>query len=174
MVDAWSSIKESKLTYIHANQHEPDSDDDEYIGTGDEEPTDDVCLPSTFIHSPAWSAANVADCLALWKAYGSPTLFITFTTNPNWPEITSQLLPGQNAVDCPDIVVRVFHQKLAAFEKELVEILSPLDYTIRITEFQKHGFPHGYIAAKLKDVPQTVAEIDQFLSAELPQTDSHL
>ncbi len=95
-------------------------------------------------------------------------------TNPNWPEITSQLLPGQNAADRPDIVVRVFHQKLAAFEKELVEILGPLDYTIRITEFQKRGFPHGHVAAKLKDVPRTAAEIDQFLSAELPRTDGRL
>lgn len=156
--------------YIHANQHWPDNDDDgelEYTGTGNEELTDDVRLPLTFIHSPAWAAANVSDCLVLQKTYGSPTLFIMFTTNPTWPEIMSQLLPGQTAADHPDIIVWVFHQKLAAFEKEIIDRLGPVKYSIHIMEFQKRGPPHGHVAVKLKDVPCTAAKIDQFLSAEL-------
>ncbi|KAF8236923.1 hypothetical protein L208DRAFT_1249699, partial [Tricholoma matsutake] len=66
-------------------------------------------LPSTFIHSPAWSAANVSDCLALQKAIGSITLFVTFTTNHTWPAISSELLRGQNASDHPDVIIHVFH-----------------------------------------------------------------
>jgi hypothetical protein len=46
------------------------SEEDEYIGTGDKEPVDDVQLPSTFIHSPVWSAAKISDCLALCKSLG--------------------------------------------------------------------------------------------------------
>lgn len=89
--------------------------------------------------------------------------------NPNWPEIMLQLLPGQTAADHPDIIVRVFYQKLAAFEKEIVDTLGPIDYTIHITEFQKCGPPHGHVVVKLKHVPCTAAEIDKFLSAELLQ-----
>jgi hypothetical protein len=79
LVDAWSAVEEAWLTYIRHNQHS-DPDEDEYIGTGDEEPVDDVRLPSTFVHSPAWSAANISDCLALRKAFGPVTLFITFSS----------------------------------------------------------------------------------------------
>jgi hypothetical protein len=51
-VDAWSAVEESRLTYIQNNQH-LDPDEAEYIGIGDEEPVDDVRLPSSFVHSPA-------------------------------------------------------------------------------------------------------------------------
>ncbi len=44
-----------------------------------------------------------------------------------------------------------------------------MDYTICITEFQKRGLPHGHVAVKLKHVRRTAAEIDKFLSAELPR-----
>ncbi|GFV68071.1 ATP-dependent DNA helicase [Trichonephila clavipes] len=37
---------------------------------------------------------------------GTPDLFITFTCNPSWPEITVELLPGQVAADRVDLVVR--------------------------------------------------------------------
>ena len=107
-----------RLTYIRENQFQ-DDEDEEFIGTGDAEPIGNICLPSTFIHSPAWSAANVSDCLALRKALGPITLFITFTTNPTWSDIVSQLLSGQCASDRPDIIVRVFHQKQALFMKDI-------------------------------------------------------
>jgi hypothetical protein len=54
LVDAWRAIEEARLTYIRHNQHS-DPDEDEYIGTGDEEPVDDARLSSNFqfVHSPA-------------------------------------------------------------------------------------------------------------------------
>jgi hypothetical protein len=115
LVDAWSAIEEARLTYIRMNQHS-DPDEEEFVGIGDEEPIDDVRLASTFVHSPAWSAANISDCLALRKALGPVTLFITFTINPRWPEITSQLRPNQSANDRPDLIVRVFQQYLSSFK----------------------------------------------------------
>jgi hypothetical protein len=140
LVDAWSAIEEARLTYIRLNQHTA-ADDEEYIGTGDEELVDDVRLPSTFIHSPSWSAANISDCLALRKALGPVTLFITFTTNPRWPEITSQLLPGQSANDRPDLIVREFQQYLSSFMKDLHSLFGPVLYHIRVTKFQSADFP---------------------------------
>jgi hypothetical protein len=168
LVDAWSAVEEAHLKYICDNQHNK-VDEEEYTGEGDEEPSEDVRLPSTFVHSPAWSAANVSDCLALRKAIGSITLFITFTTNPTWPAITSELLHGQNASDCPDLVVHVFHRYLSLFMKDLSVIMGPILYHIRVIEFQKRGLPHAHITIALKDVPQTAAQISLFLSAEVPR-----
>lgn len=130
---------------------------------------DDARLPFTFVHSPAWSAANISDYLALRKAFGPVTLFITFTANPRWPEITSQLRPGRSANDRPDLIVRVFQQYFSAFMKDIHTILGPVLYHIRVTEFQKRGLPHEHIAVALKNVPRSPAEIDSFLSAELPR-----
>jgi hypothetical protein len=173
LVDAWSAVEEARLTYIRNNQHSH-ADEEEFLGTGDEEPVDDVRLPSTFVHSPAWSAANISDCLALRKALGPVTLFITFTTNPRWPEIRGKLKPGQSANDRPDLIVRVFQQYLLQFMKNIREIFGPILYYIRVTEFQKRGLPHEHIAVALKNVPKTPAEIDKFLSAELPRSSGPL
>ena len=50
---------------------------------------------------------------------GHPDLFIVTTTNAIWPEIKDNLLPGQDPLDRPDIVARVFRLKV----QKLVEIL---------------------------------------------------
>ena len=41
-----------------------------------------------------------------------PSLFVTFPCNPKWQEITSLLLPGQNAIHRHDIIARVFINEL--------------------------------------------------------------
>ena len=48
----------------------------------------------------------------LIKKYGKPGLFITFTCNPKWREITENLYPGQTVSDRPDFVIQVFKIKL--------------------------------------------------------------
>lgn len=53
-------------------------------------------LPASFMGPRAWASDQVADTLALAREYGRPTFFITLTTNPSWPEIVSQLRPGQH------------------------------------------------------------------------------
>ena len=52
------------------------------------------------------------DAMTYVRAYGRPDLFITFTCNPTWDEITELLLTGQSSSDRPDISARVFKQKL--------------------------------------------------------------
>ena len=51
---------------------------------------------------------------------GEPDLIITFTCNPNWPEIQAELLQHQTATDRPDLVARVFKCKLDALLKDVV------------------------------------------------------
>ena len=53
------------------------------------------------------------------RKYGHPDLFITTTTNLNWPEIKNTLLPGQDLRNHPDIVACVFRLKV----QKLLEML---------------------------------------------------
>ena len=59
------------------------------------------------------------DAMSYIRKYGHPDLFITTTTNSNWPEIKESLLPGQDSHDRPDIVIRVFRLKV----QKLLEML---------------------------------------------------
>nr|GEX71953.1 DNA helicase PIF1, ATP-dependent [Tanacetum cinerariifolium] len=50
-----------------------------------------IVLPRSFIGSPRYMMQNYQDTMALCRAYGNPDLFITFTSNPKWLEITKML-----------------------------------------------------------------------------------
>jgi hypothetical protein len=54
------------------------------------------------------------DGMAIMGHLGWAVLFITFTANLNWVKIQDELLPGQTAMDCPDLVAWVFHIKAKA------------------------------------------------------------
>ena len=49
--------------------------------------------------------------MSIVRKYGKPDLFITFTCNPKWEEISSALIGNQKATDRPDLIVRVFRMK---------------------------------------------------------------
>ena len=52
------------------------------------------------------------DAIVICRAMGPPDFFVTFTCNPNSPEIVNELLPGQHSADRPDLITRVFKIKL--------------------------------------------------------------
>jgi hypothetical protein len=89
-----------------------------------------VFLPSSFHGSPRHRKKLAHNALEVVTRRGAHTLFITGTTNVNWPEIVSQLLPGQTAFDRPDIVTQVFHARV----KKLIHNL-------------KHGKQHIFICS---------------------------
>ena len=62
--------------------------------------------------------------MAIVCQYGRPSLFITFTANPEWDEITRELLLGQQPTDRPDPVARVFHMKLKHLLHDLKKRIS--------------------------------------------------
>jgi len=86
------------------------------------------------------------------------------------PEIRNNLLPGQEASDCPDLVARVFRLKL----KKLLEMLTkemifgrPWAWLYSI-EWQKHGLPHAHLLLWL--IPEhkiTPDKIDDVICAEI-------
>ena len=81
------------------------------------------------------------DAMAIVQVHGKPTLFITITCNPRWPEILAALLPGQRPEDRPDLVARVFSIKLARMKKDIIKdgIFGRPCAFMDVIEFQKRG-----------------------------------
>ena len=67
-----------------------------------------VILPSSFTGSARYQHQLYQDTMGIVHHFGKPDLFITFTCNPQWKEITDALLPQQTAAQRPDVVSRVF------------------------------------------------------------------
>jgi PIF1-like helicase/Helitron helicase-like domain at N-terminus/Helicase len=128
-------------------------------------------LHRSFVGGPRHLADKYHDALALAAHFGPPTFFITFTCNPNWPEITSALFLHQNASDRPDIIARVFDGKLKTFLNEISNsrILGNCVAWCRSVEFQKRGLPHAHILLFMdRSIPHTPSAIDNIISANLP------
>ncbi|GBP25926.1 Pheromone-binding protein [Eumeta japonica] len=83
-----------------------------------------VILPYSFTGSPRYLHEKTQDAMTYVRNYGRPDLFVTFTCNPEWPEIKAELLPDQRSFDRHDIISRVFHLKM----KGMLEIVSLMDY----------------------------------------------
>ena len=50
-----------------------------------------VILPSSFTDSPRYLQQKYQDAIAMVREFGKPDLFITFTCNPKWREISENL-----------------------------------------------------------------------------------
>ncbi|GJT52493.1 RNA-directed DNA polymerase, eukaryota [Tanacetum coccineum] len=121
LVDAYSAVEEQRLKWTRNNQDTLRVDlyhnvcdavtrgDTNTAGLGQR-----IVLPETFIGGPRYMMQNYQDAMALCRTYGNRDLFITFTSNPKWPEISEMLtyIPGQKAHDRPEIRTRVFKMKL--------------------------------------------------------------
>ena len=171
IVDMFSRNLETRLHYIRMNQQRLRMEDAQLMGVDDINDSDNVYLPASFLGSRRWASEQVNDCLAIAAKLGSPTFFITMTCDPNWPEIQSQLLPGQDFTDVPVVVARVFHRKLLLFLKTLKSMFPNAGrqvYCIFSIEFQKRGLPHAHILIKYEADCMRSHDIDQVVSAELP------
>ena len=105
-----------------------------------------IILPPTITDSPRWYMEQTHDALPLTRRMGKPTLFITFTCNTKWREITDSLHPGDSPFDRPDICARVFKQKVDMALEEIVkkEIFGELIWFNWIIEWQKRKGCHTY------------------------------
>jgi len=117
-----------------------------------------------------------ANCTRVRK-FGKPDLFVTFTCNPKWKEITNALLLGQTAKDRPDLVTRVFNLKLDALLKDIKDgVFDNVIAKIWVIEFQKRGLPHVHILLILDEMSKlrTAEDYDSMVSAEIPDPICHL
>ncbi|GKA30666.1 DNA helicase, partial [Tanacetum coccineum] len=181
VVGVYCCIEQNRMDYYKTHQNDIRK---EYLSgiydaiyKGDREGFDigaRIILPISFTGGPRYMYSHYLDALAICRVLGNPQFFITFTCNVNWPEIRRHMedFPQLTPADRADIVVRVFEQKVQDFCKYLKDEalfgdVTGLLYTI---EFQKRGLPHCHTLLWIdaKDKIQDAEEIDQYISAELP------
>jgi hypothetical protein len=114
---------------------------------------------------------NFQDAMAIVRKFGKPDLFITVTCNPNWNEI-KEAIKEQEPQFRPDIIARVFRQKLKNIMKDILKnhvFGIPVGH-VYVIEFQKRGLPHAHILIILRheDKIRDVRQIDSIISAEIP------
>lgn len=129
LVDGCTMMEAERLSFIRNNQQALRADnvknlknaidrgDTDGVSTGNR-----VVLPASFTGGHSYMRENYQDAMAICRWYGYPDLFITFTCNPKWPEITRFVKKkGLRPEDRPDIVCRVFKIKLDKLVNDLKE-----------------------------------------------------
>ncbi|XP_058722666.1 uncharacterized protein LOC131594520 [Vicia villosa] len=137
-----------------------------------------VVLPSSFVGGRRFMDQLYYDGMAICSKVGFPDLFITFTCNPNWPEIQRVLGPLHlKAQDRPDIISRIFKIKFDQLLSDLTKkgVLGKVLAYMYTIEFQKRGLPHAHILIFLhpsNKYPRP-EDIDKIISAEVPDPVTH-
>lgn len=105
IVDMYVRIEGARLHYIRNNQstlraeiynnltdflHQHANGNDDMLNIGRQ-----IILPSSFNGSPRNMFQNYLDAMSIVQHFGKPSLFITMTCNPNWPEIKNNLNSGE-------------------------------------------------------------------------------
>lgn len=158
-------------TDIHFNQLKLRAEDAALMGEAVLPDSENIYLPASFLGSRLWSMNQVADALAIAAVHGPPTFCVTMTCNSAWPEIQSELLPGQDYMDIPLVVVHVFWRKLSVLLSALKTMFpsaGSIVYLMYSVEFQKRGLPHAHMLIKYRHDCVTAADIDNVISAEIP------
>lgn len=154
VVDAWAVVDQNKLDWFRNHQDELRAD--VYNGLVDTLTRDDVdserigqhvILPSSYTGGDRYMQQRYQNAMAINRHLSKPTLFITMTANPSWPEIQRELLPHQTALDRPDLVFRVFHLKVQFLLADLKkhQIFGRYAGSVYTIEYQKRGLPHMHL-----------------------------
>ena len=174
----WAAADQNRLNYLR--YHQSDIRASVYSGLADainhdanlEDIGQRFILPSSYTGGPRYMKQCLQDSLALARYHRHIDLFVTVTCNPNWPEITRELLPGQTAADRPDLCARVFHMKKKVIIEEIYKkgIFGKAVAYVYTIEFQKRGLPHAHILVFLEDGEKilTPADIDTAIRAYWP------
>jgi hypothetical protein len=129
-VDAHSTLEGSRLKFIAGHQKElrrepvqgiTDAIDKGMINA--DSIGSRVVAPPSFTGGRRYYAINYQDAMAICRVYNPPDLFVTFTCNTKWKEISDALRfeTGQQPYNRSKIVVRVFHVKVEEFIADIRE-----------------------------------------------------
>ncbi|XP_074284152.1 uncharacterized protein LOC141608706 [Silene latifolia] len=180
LVDGFASVESHRLKFIRYNQDLLRVDNynnlRRAVERGDVEPSfagSRLIVPSSLVGGGPYMRVNYLDTMTICRWFGYPDLFISFTCNPKWPEITRFVRNrGLNPEDRPDILSRVFKIKLEELMIDLKErhIFGRVRAVVYTIEFQKRGLPHAHILLFLhrEDKFPEAADIDKIISAEIP------
>jgi hypothetical protein len=181
VVDAAATIEKNRMVWFENHQRQIRAD--LYKGVEDSLSLDAdagapvvgrrVVLPSSCTGSERALRAAFMDAMAVTGRYRKPNLFLTMTTNPNWPEIQRELIGDETALDRPDLVARVFRLKKEQMLAEIFKdgIFGKCPARVWTIEYQKRGLPHLHLLVFLKDADYHFLEpevIDEMVCAELP------
>lgn len=183
LVDIWAVIEQESMAFHYKNQDRLRADlykgvHDMIAGDG-ADPAEfgrKLILPSSVPGSDRYMQQLYQDAMAIVREYGRADLFITFTANPKWPEITNCLLPGETASDRPDIISRVFAIKCESLRHDFryKHCFGTFKAFIWTIEYQKRGLPHMHLllyTTRDRASLQTAEVIDNLILAELPPPD---
>ncbi len=99
-MDAYATIEQNRLKYLCLNFKKLRVDLyqglQDPIVVGDNNATaigQRIILPSSFIGGPRHMVRNYQNAMAICKWARCLDVFVTFTCNPQWPEIKKMLLP---------------------------------------------------------------------------------
>ena len=112
------------------------------------------------------------DSMAITRYNQHSDIFLTMPANPNWPEITSALLPHQKPIARTDLIACIFKLKRKCLMKELEtnKVFGNKVAHVFTIEFQKRGLPHMHSLLLLicPDNNRTCAQVDKLVCAEYP------
>ena len=179
--DVWVSTDQNRLRWIENNQTTLRtalySGLEDAVGHGEMDVNLDdvghrVVLPSSYVGGPRYMNQRFQDAIALARFYQGFDLFITFTCNAQWPEITTELLANQPAADRPDLTVHVFNMYKTSLIEELTNdhiFGRPVGYVYTI-KFQKRDLPHMHLLLALSpdDRPTNAEQVNTFIRASWP------
>lgn len=131
-----------------------------------------VILGSSFVGGPRDTANRYQDAMAIIRETRRPSMFLTMTCNPKWPEIVRSIPYESRPEDHPEIVARVFHLKVEELMVDLKDkhVLGRVVGLMGTVEFQYRGLPHIHLLLVFDaaDAALTEESIDNLVCCEIP------
>nr|VDD09902.1 unnamed protein product [Brassica oleracea] len=120
LVDAYTMIESHRLRYIRKNQSNLRTlKFSKFVAARDAGNStvsiegNRTIIPSSFTGGPKYMHKMYLDAMSICKYFGFPDLFITFTCNPKWPELTRDFEKyNLKSEDRPELCCRLFKVKL--------------------------------------------------------------
>ncbi|CAE1275461.1 unnamed protein product [Acanthosepion pharaonis] len=174
-VDMAAKMESERLGFIMLNQSKLRTDSyihlrDGLRSDGDPHNLGKPCiLPSSYTGGPRYMYERTQDAMIYVRHYGRPDLFVTFTCNLKWVEITRELFPGQQYSHRPGRISCVFRLQLCKLMDLILkgQVFGRVKCHMYTVEWQKRGLPHAHILLWLNDKVDA-NKIDDFISAEIP------